>query len=73
MQLLHECRDNHDDHFESQSRLRTTYRQSGTQGSTTHEDDDFESDDIAEELLNHLVSIDDSRSIHLSQSQTAIN
>ena len=76
MQLLHECRDNRDDHFESRSRLRTSYQQSGTQGSTTHEDDDFESDDIAEinqELLNHLVSIDDSRSIHLSQSRTAIN
>ena len=72
MQLLHECRDSRDDHFENRSRLPIPQMSSS---STREEDDDFptyDSTSINHELLDHLQSIDNSRSIHLNQSNESV-
>jgi len=62
MQLLHECRDNRDDHFESRSRIRN--KDISSIAEKFHGDNDnFEtinSQEIAEDLLNHLTAIDNS-------------
>ncbi len=73
MQLLHECRDSRDDHFESRSRERKLA--TGHDESNTMETDDFEvsqPDSINGDLLNHLFSIDNSRSTHIKESQTVV-
>jgi len=74
MQLLHECRDNRDDHFQMRSRTRTSAAQHASDGigRTTNDSDDFEltnAEMINDALLTHLTSIDDSRSQHINESQ----
>jgi hypothetical protein len=75
MQLLHECRDNRDDHFESRSRARKTHATKNALGVGANSYDDFESesaDDINNVLLRHLASIDDSQSEHISESHNTV-
>ena len=75
MQLLHECRDSRDDHFEERSRLR--YKASRCSETSAHHDyDHFESNDtetINTKLMEHLTSIDNSRSLHLTRSDDNVN
>ena len=73
MQILHECKDSRDDHF-SQRRNRNRNRaQQLPQGiSRTREidDDNFDrGDDTEEAILEHLMSIDNSRSTNIDKSQ----
>jgi DNA replication protein DnaC len=75
MQLLHECQDSRDDHFQkcSQSCLNIACNKEETQYLET---DDFNSNDpqtINEMLLNHLTSIDDSHSLHAKDSEQIVN
>ena len=65
MQILHECKDSRDDHFAN--RLSTTHnhgiRNLDGQSYSQINEDDFSGDKESEELiLQHLVSIQDSRS-----------
>ncbi len=75
MQLLHECRDNRDDHFESRCRARQTKKSYNKSGKGPTDTDDFESntpETINDALLSHLTSIDDSQSIHVNESRTVV-
>ena len=76
MQLLHECRDDRDDHFERRSRARNILLSDPDFEKRMDNDDDFEmntQESISEALLNHLKSIDDSRSLHMNESQNIVN
>ena len=76
MQLLHECRDNRDNHFQIRSRARNMHESFERQGNGSNDNDDFEANDpdtINIALLEHLMSIDDSRSLHLSESQDTVD
>ena len=74
MQLLHECRDSRDDHFESRSHLRSIGGEHST--SVPNDIDDFESSGshtINEALLEHLQSIDHSCTLHVKELQDQVN
>ena len=76
MQLLHECRDSRDDHFENRSRTRSIYVAHEGTGRPSDDDDNFQTTDaetINTALLNHLLSIDESRSLHMNESQEMVN
>ena len=76
MQLLHECRDNRDDHFQDRSRARYLQQPYEGMGKNPNDADDFESNDpatINTALLTHLMSIDESRSLHINESQDTVN
>jgi len=63
MQLLHECRDNRDDHFQNQSHAQYLQQPYEEIGKSPNDTDDFESNDpatINTALLTHLISIDES-------------
>ena len=76
MQLLHECHDARDDHFKEQSSIHPNIIDNSTKSNNNEYDtDDFEPNDpdtLFQDLLHHLQTIDDSRSIHLTQSQEMI-
>lgn len=70
MQLLHECRDSRDDHFEQRrNRRRATAEVISTAWMTdvNAENDDLHADDTEEDILAHLQSIEDSRSLKRSR------
>jgi DNA replication protein DnaC len=74
MQLLHECRDSRDDHFESRTQQRNIAL--GTELSNLNEADDFDTnapEAINRDLLNHLISIDTSRSMRMEDSQSSVS
>ena len=65
MQLLHECKDSHDDHFanrRSGMRNRSNQNFNGQSHSRISEDDFGGDNDLEDLILEHLVSIQDSRS-----------
>ena len=72
MQILHECRDSRDDHFSKRRNHNKNRAQQLPQTlSRTREndDDDFGNDDDTEEaILEHLMSIADTRSTNMSKS-----
>jgi hypothetical protein len=76
MQLLHECRDHRDDHFADRSRNQNSQPSFEGIGNDTNDNDDFELTDpssVNAALLSHLTSIDDSRSLHMTESQHTID
>jgi len=75
MQVLHECRDSRDDHFETRSRARQTHVADETARARHVESDDFGngiSEDVSLDILDHLVSLDDCRSRQGEASQAAV-
>ena len=75
MQILHECRDSRDDHFESRSRARQTHVADETARARHVEGDDFGegiSEDISLEILDHLHSLDECRSHQVGASQSSV-
>jgi len=75
MQILHECRDSRDDHFESRSRARQTHVADETARARGVEGDDFGqgiSEDISLEILDHLHSLDECRSRQGQVSQSSV-
>ncbi len=74
MQLLHECRDSRDDHFQERHHLQHHHIDTQTE-SSYQADDDFTMhgpNEINQELLEHLKSIDNSRSHFIQESQQSV-
>ena len=71
MQLLHECKDSRDDHFANRrSGIRNRANQILNGQSCSRSEDDFGRDNDSEDLiLEHLVSIQNSRSVASIQAQ----
>ncbi len=69
MQLLHECRDSQDDHFEE--RRRKAWTKTDTDCTRQHQvNDDFNGEgDIQDEILDHLDTIENQRSQHAEHQE----
>ncbi|KAJ4468581.1 hypothetical protein C8J55DRAFT_437574, partial [Lentinula edodes] len=71
MQILHECRDSHNNHFSNRASARRLHTSHGYVGSLEQErvvEDDFltEHDDESE-ILKHLLSIEGTNSRRIDQ------
>ena len=75
MQILHECRDSRDDHFEARSHARQSHTANENSRARNLESDDFApgtSMDISMEILDHLNSMDSCRSDQISRNSESI-
>ena len=74
MKLLHLCCDSHNNHFESQSQEQKLGATQDILNSTkTNDFESNQSDLINSDLLNHLLSIHNSCSIHITDLQSVVN
>lgn len=75
MQLLHECKDSRDDHFEqrrSRNRLATEVVSSTWMQEVSQEADDVHGDETIDDILTHITSMEESRSRHNAKVSASV-